>query len=95
MTGIWRAVTRRGGTRVRILPLSALVSDNVRRGFVLGWRTRVGRVTGSYASEVLKGVPGHRVLSQNGANGHGEHQFSLLSVSQGAGANQGGGADGS
>jgi len=90
-----RGVTPCGGARVRILPLSVLVSDNVRSRFVPAWRTRVGPRTGWHAYEVLKDLPGHRVLSQNGAYGHGEHRNSLLSVSQGAGADQGGGADGS
>jgi len=89
-----RGVTPRGAAQVRILPISVLVSHDVRREFVLGWRARVGAATGWRAYEVLKGLPGHAVLSQNGADGHGEHRKSLLSV-QGAGANQGGGADGS
>ena len=90
-----RGVTPRGAAQVRILPISVLVSHDVRRGFVLGWRTRAGAAAGCHAYEVLKGLPGHRVLTQNGANGHGEHRNALLSVSQGAGADQGGGADGS
>ena len=90
-----RGVTPRGAAQVRILPISILVSHDVRRGFVLGWRTRVGAAAGCHAYEVLKGLPGHRVLTQNGANGHGEHRNALLSVSQSAGADQGGGADGS
>ena len=90
-----RGVTPRGAAQVRILPISVLVSHDVRREFVLGWRARVGAATGWRAYEVLKGLPGHAVLSQNGANGHGEHRNALLSVSQGAGADQGGGADGS
>ena len=97
MTGIWRAVTRRGGTQVRILPLSALVSGSVQRSFAPIWRICVGSATGWHASEVLKGLPGQRVLSQNGADGHGERRKSLLSVRRepGPGPDQGGGADGS
>lgn len=93
----WRDVSRSGGVWIRILPISALVSGSVQRSFVLGCRVRVGSAAGWHASEVVKGLPGQRVLSQNGADGHGEHRKSLLSVRREPepGPDQGGGADGS
>jgi len=47
------------------------------------------------AREVLKGLPGQRVLAQNGANGHGERRDRSLCVRREAGADQTGGANGS
>jgi hypothetical protein len=91
----WRDVTVRGDAPGAILPISALVSDNVRRTFALGRRPRRPDRAGGRAAQVLKGLPGHRVLTQNGANGHGEQRQSLPSVCREAGADRGGGADGS